>query len=270
MLSEIKHHMGWRFSISQILCLLLLFGVSIGYTDGMGKEISIFGLLLDRSNEGLLRVLNVFEIWSSVIATYTSIMYPILVCIGFSFSIYYEKKGFRRNIFIRKNRGRYCFDKVTGAVISGGMTFFVAYLIIGVLIRFRAVGFLVFFSMESNEFMTCLVKLICSFLYGMELSLFFIVVSVFFDDKYELMCLPILIKYLVHIVSDRVLILGMKADSSFFIHVSQVTLNPENIISNYSLPIEKVESVGIMIVFYILAICLLNVRIRRDGKYGKI
>lgn len=268
MLTEIKRNLELRFSLIQIICLFVLFVSCAGYLDDKGNVISIMGLLID--SKDLIRELDLFEIWSNGITRYSSIVYPLLVCLGYSFSMYYEKKGVRRSILIRKKRSRYCFDKITGAMIAGGLIFGAAYMMLGIVIRVRAVSVLMLFGMEKSEFFMCLIKLVCSFIYGMELSLFFIVVSVFFDDKYVLMCLPILIKYMLQIVSDRTVIFGMKADNNVIVHISQVTLNPENMISNYSSLAEKAESLIIMTGVYVLTIFLLDMRIRRNGGYGNI
>ena len=270
MLSEIKRNTDWRFSILQIFCLILLFGISIGYEDDMGRNISIFNLLFNPSNESFVSNIDGFELWSNGISRYTSIMYPILICLGFSLSMYFEKRGARRYILIRERRIRYCFAKAAGAVISGGMLFLIAYMLFGIMIWIRITPMSMLFSMDGSKVISCFIKLGYSFAYGMGLSLFFILVSIYFDDKFELMCFPILVKYLLMIISDRIMAAGMNSDNQLFIHIAEVTLNPENIINDYSSLMEKAESFLIIIVFFMLSVFLMNNRIKRDGKNGCI
>jgi len=273
MLSEIKQDINWRTAIFQILCLVLLFSTSVGYVDEKGKGSVIFQLLLDTGDGSLISKGDIdgFELWSKGISAYSSVIYPILTSLCFSFSMYYEKRGARRNRLHREKRIRYCFVKVTGAVISSGVIFMTAYLLLGLVIRIRMLSRFPVFSANRKIILRCGLKLFYSFTYGMALSLFFVIVSIFFDDRYELMCIPILIKYMVMILSNRIGIMGAGSNGNTILqHVSEVALNPENLISNYSSLREKVESITVASSFYGISILLLYYRIKRDEKNGAI
>ena len=273
MISEIKRDIDYKFAVFQIFGLLLLFGTSVGYVDYSGKGISIIQLLLDIREGNYISngSINGFELWCKGISTYASVMYPILTCLGFSISIYYEKLGARRTRLIREKRLRYCFEKVTGAVVSSGVLFMISYMVFGILVQIRILSSFPSTSINRNDVISCVVRLSYSFIYGMALSLFIIVISVFFDDKYELVCLPILVKYMVLIISNRIGIMGARSNGNvFFRHISEVMMNPENLISNYSSLREKTESFIVAFVFFIMSIVVMNYKIKRDEKNGNI
>lgn len=271
MISQIKQNLSWKFLTVQILCLLSLFMISTGYTNTVGgKAFSIFQVLLDTEEGNIIQKGGVtgYDLWRKALNSRANLMFPILISMGYSFSMYYEKKGSRRYILTRENRFRYCFNKITAAMISSGVILVVSMLILGFLIRIRFLSSIPLFRVGRSGVIQVLRKLLCTFFYGVELSLFVVSVSIFFDDKYELTCLPILLKYLLQIVTDRLVFWGLSENSNLCLHMADVTLNPENMLNDYSSLKCKLESLFIAFVMYIISVFLLNYRIKRDERYG--
>lgn len=274
MITEIKKYTYWKFSLIAIAGLFFVFLLNVGYVESSGKERTIFEMLFMKnkifSELEIVPDITAFSLWSSGVSAYNSLVFSLFTGLGFSISVYYDKQGGRKYTLIRQNKTRYCINKIIGAAIAGGLLFMFAYAIFGlvVFLIYRDFGIQVFIF--SQCFFLVVQRLILSFVYGISVTTFTVVVTVFFDDKYELICIPILLKYMVQIIETRLVLYGMNIGSEKCIRYAETHLSPENIISLYSSIQEKIRSIIVMVVFYIILIFSMKMHLEREEKHGTL
>ncbi|MCH5280291.1 MAG: hypothetical protein J1E61_02390 [Lachnospiraceae bacterium] len=207
--TEIKKSLYLPFFILSCFGVVLVCLLSEGYTSLGGKSYTIMELLLFLSKDTMLTdvSLNRYEIWMKGIGTWTQLLLPFLLSIGYLYDISNEKlTGMHRLILVRENNLGYCISKTISAMLSGGIIMFVGYAIFGAIIFIKfpsiqeyPVDYLNMY-MESfygfQEFFGGLKRCIGIFLYGMCINIFAYFVSIIFVDKYILLCLPIMMKYI--------------------------------------------------------------------------
>lgn len=207
--TEIKKSLYLPFFTLSCFGVVLVCLLSEGYTSLGGKNYTIMELLLFLSKDAMLTdiSLNRYEIWMKGIGTWTQLLLPFLLSIGYLYVISNEKlTGMHRLILVRENNLRYSISKTISAMLSGGIIMFVGYVVFGaiIFIKFPSIQEYPadYFNMYmesfygSQEFLWGLNRCIDIFLYGMCINVFAYFVSIIFVDKYILLCLPIMIKYI--------------------------------------------------------------------------
>lgn len=208
-ISEIKK------SLYLPLFILVCIGVACvccfgeGYISANGKSYTIMELLLFLRSDVMLTdvSLNRYNIWICGIGTWTQLLLPFLLSIGYLYTISNEKlSGFNRMLLVRETNIKYCVSKLMAAILSGGIILLAGYLIFGILVYMRFPS-IYEYSMDKQELymemnpgfqepVFCLIRCLRVFLYGMFINAFAYLVSIFFRDKYILICLPIMLKYI--------------------------------------------------------------------------
>lgn len=207
-LCEIKKSLYLPFFILSCIGVVLACAVSEGYTSGSSTTYTILELFLFVGRDTLLTdvSLNRYEIWERGIGTWVQIFLPLLLSIGYLYTISAEKQtGCKRLILLRENNRRYSISKLAAVMLSGGLILLTGYILFGLLVwmKFpslyeysadRVCAYLEFVP-DFAEPLFCFRKCISVFLYGMCLNVFAYLVSLFFTDRYILLCLPLMLKY---------------------------------------------------------------------------
>ncbi len=208
-ISEIKKSLYLPLFILSCFGVALVCCFSGGYISASGKTYTIMELLLFLRRDVMLTdiFLNRYDIWVQGIGLWTQLLLPFLISIGYLYTISNEKmSGFNRLLLIRESNFRYVISKLAAAVLSGGIILSAGYLFFGILVYIKFPS-IYEYSVEQQEFYMamhpgfqeaalCFRRCIGSFLYGMCINVFAYLVSVFFRDKYILICLPLMLKYI--------------------------------------------------------------------------
>ena len=197
------------------LFIMSCFGVALvccfseGYISASGKTYTIMELLLFLHKDAMLTdiSLNRYDIWVRGIGTWPQLLLPFLISSGYLYAISNEKmSGFNRLLLIRESNFKYGISKLAAAVLSGGIILSAGYLLFGILVYIKFPSIYEYSLDKQDMYMEmypgfqeialCFRRYIGCFLYGMCLSVFAYLVSVFFRDKYILICLPLMLKYI--------------------------------------------------------------------------
>lgn len=212
-MSEIKKSLYMPFFIMSCSGVVLTCLLSEGYTSASGKSYTILELLLFLRRDVMFVdvFLNRYEIWMKGIGVWTQLLLPFLLSIGYLSVVSGEKQtGMNRLILIRENNLKYSVSKVFSAVLSGGIIMFVGYLLFGLIVyaKFpsiqeyskndlnRYLEFYQGFHQDFHEVSFFFRRCVDVFLYGMCVNIFAYLVSILFTDKYILLCLPLMLKYI--------------------------------------------------------------------------
>lgn len=207
-LCEIKKSMHLPFFLLSCFGVALVCCLSEGYTSNGGKSYMIIELLLFLRKDVMLADpgLNRYDMWVKGIGTWTQLLLPFLLSIGYLSAISNEKlSGANRLMLIRENHFKYSSAKAVSAIINGGIIMLVGYVIFGLLVYLKFPSIYEYSANEVElylemypgfqEAVFCFKRCINVFLYGMCANVFAYLVSVFFTDKYILLCLPLMLKY---------------------------------------------------------------------------
>lgn len=208
-ISEIKKSLYLPLFILSCFGVALVCCFSEVYISASGKTYTIMELLLFLRRDAMLTdiFLNRYDIWVHGIGTWTQLLLPFLISTGYLYTISNEKmSGFNRLLLIRESNFKYGISKLAAAVLSGGIILSAGYLFFGILVYIKFPSFYEY-SVEQQEFYMamhpgfqeaafCFRRCIGTFLYGMCINVFAYLVSVFFRDKYILICLPLMLKYI--------------------------------------------------------------------------
>ena len=208
-ISEIKKNLYVPLFILSCLGVACVCGLSEGYISASGKTYTIMELLLFLRRDAMFAdiSLNRYDIWIRGIGTWTQLLLPFLLSMGYLYTVSSEKlSGFNRMLLIRETNFRYSASKLAAAIISGGMILSVGYLFFGVLVYMKFPSVYAYPIDKLNLYMEmhpgfqeagfCFLRCLRVFLYGMCINVFAYMVSVFFRDKYILICLPLMLKYI--------------------------------------------------------------------------
>ena len=208
-ISEIKKSLYLPFFILSCMGVACVCCLSEGYTSASGKTYTIMELLLFLRRDTMLVdiSMNWCDIWVRGIGTWTQLLLPFLLSIGYLYTISSEKKsGFNRLMLVRENNLKYGISKLAEVILSGGIILSVGYLFFGIIVYMRFPSIQEYSTDMVNLYMEmhpgfqetafCFTRCIGVFLYGMCINIFAYLVSVFFRDKYILICLPLMLKYI--------------------------------------------------------------------------
>lgn len=212
-MSEIKKSLYIPFFIMSCFGVVFTCLLSEGYTSASGKSYTVLELLLFLRRDVMFVdiFLNRYEIWMKGIGVWTQLLLPFLLSVGYLSVVSEEKQtGMNRLILIRENNLKYSVSKVLSAILSGGIIMFVGYLLFGLIVyaKFpsiqeypkddlnRYLEFYQNFHLGFHEIFFCFRRCADVFLYGMCVNIFAYLVSIIFTDKYILLCLPLMLKYI--------------------------------------------------------------------------
>lgn len=208
-ISEIKKSLYLPLFILACIGVVCVCCFSEGYISANGKSYTIMELLLFLRSEAMLTdiSLNRYDIWICGIGTWTQLLLPFLCSIGYLYTVSGEKlSGFNRMLLARETNLKYCVSKLMAAILSGGIILLAGYLLFGILVYMKFPS-VYEYSIDKLELYIemnpgfqepafCFIRCLRVFLYGMFINAFAYLVSVFFRDKYILICLPIMLKYI--------------------------------------------------------------------------
>lgn len=208
-LCEIKKCMYIPFFVLSCLGVVFVCLCSEGYRSASGKSYMIIELLLFLGKDAMLSdtSLNRYDIWIQGVGTWTQLLLPFLLSIGYLYVISNEKlSGINRLLLIRENNFKYSVSKLISAMLGGGVIMLVGYLLFGLIVyaRFPAIqeysadklSLYMEIYPDFQEGVFFIRRCMGVFLYGMCVNIFSYLISIFFTDKYILLCLPLMLKYL--------------------------------------------------------------------------
>ena len=257
--SEIKKNLYLPVFLLSCLGVALICCFSEGYMSINGKHYTIMELLLFLHRETMLAEisLNRYEIWKQGIGTWSQLLFPLLLSIGYLVMLSCEKKtGFNRLLLTRENNIKYCVSKLLSAMISGGIIILCGYLLFGLIVymRFPAVqeysaeqlDYYMGIHPDFHEVLWIGKRCVGIFLYGMGVNVFAYFVSVWFTDQYILCCLPIMLKYILDRAVTKIVTDAMSHDWDTLLTLGS-SLYLENLL-NIDMPV----SFGLTLLFVIL------------------
>lgn len=267
---EVKKNLYFPFAILSTLGVLIMCMLGELYVDDVGTSYTVLSVIVNANEIGICDKveLNWLQAWEAGIGNWFSLLIPLLVSLGFLVTTSTEKKKGVSKILIQKQGNySYCTCKIGGVFFTGGTLLLVGYVLYGILL-------LPFFSMPYNftnevlqsyygdsrmvsEFL-CLyiiVKIVGIFLYGGMNASIGLCVSLFFSDKYILMCSPMLLKYIYSQILLKLEIDNITQNKKIVYMILEV-LRLENII-NISPNLSWFLSFCYMCIGYILCFCIL-------------
>lgn len=188
------------FLVSSLLVTVVCM-LSIGYETNNRIRYTVAEIVLfaDRDLIQANGELDRYSIWYNGLSNYGTILFPLLVGMGFMYMISTERKnGTNRFILIRSNALKYCISKTVSAVLSSGIILLTGYLLYGLIVFCKFPTPACFADIYgSSEPVAVLTRCLRVFGYGAYLAVIPVFVSMIFKDKYVLMCLPLITKYIL-------------------------------------------------------------------------
>lgn len=280
-LSEIKRDLYIRYFFLSCGGVVLVCLMNEGYSMiSSGKTYSILELLLFLDRNVMLTDvrLNRYEIWVKGIGTWTVIVLPFLLGLGYLYAISSEKQsGMIKFLLIREGAWRYSLSKVVSVMFTGGIIMLIGYICFGVLIylRFPSVyeypaelidGYMQLYP-DFQEGIMCLKRCLGIFLYGMCINVIPFLVSVFFTDKYILLCLPVMIKYMWDGMKAKFIIYSMRTEDDQITKLFSA-MGFENVIDMNSDNWWKLSFLFFLLLYLLSAFLNLFLLKKKGGDYG--
>lgn len=194
------------FALSCLGVVLTCF-INEGYTSASRTTYTILELFVFLDRDVMLTdvAMNSYDIWMGGIGAWTQILLPLLLSMGYLYTMSAEQQtGFKRLLLIRESKFKYSISKLLSAMISGGIIMLTGYLIFGLLVgmKFPSISEYPaemtewYLAKGTGDVILALKRCAGVFLYGMCINVFAYLVSLFFTDKYILLCLPLMLKYI--------------------------------------------------------------------------
>lgn len=207
---EIKKCMNIPFLIMSSICVAFVCCLSECYITADGKAFTIIEILLFTKADTLLTdvSLNRYEVWTRGIGYWTQILLPLLLSAGYLYVYSIEKQTkYNQFIIIRESKLLYCMSKMISIMVSGFVVMLMGYLLFFCIVYFKFPSISDFSEQEKesylglhqsfNEENLIISRFLKISLYGLCLNSFSYLISVFFVDRYILICLPIMLKYIL-------------------------------------------------------------------------
>ncbi|MCC8151874.1 MAG: hypothetical protein LIO96_10580 [Lachnospiraceae bacterium] len=212
MFSCIKTELKKLFSVPNILLtasgILVLLLSATGATVDDGSEVSIFAMMISGTQSGYRESIegSSLWLWRQGTGSWLAVFLPLLLSFGYITLLSSERlNGQLRFLLIRSGNRCYCVSKVISGAVFGGILFLLSYCLFGLLMAAAFPSFSSFPAEEQNFYLNWIFgesiplyiikRAAGAFLYGASGSAFGIGVSIFFRDKYMLICLPFLLNY---------------------------------------------------------------------------
>ena len=271
--AELKKISFIPYLILSISGIVLLCLSATGETDMSGKQISIFSLMFQEQQANTDISKSALALWQAGIDVWLVVFAPMLLSMGYILLISEERRnGQVRFHILRSGNWKYCISKLCSGALSGGIVFLIGYALFGLLMLVRFPSIRTFSAEEqeilltgSNISVVIIKKLIGVFLYGMFGSVFGIGVAIVFRDKYMLVCLPFMIKYIYQQILAKMAMDAMAAEA--YERLTWIeTFQPENIM-NISLGWNWFLTVILMLAIYAV-LSVIFYRCVKRGDWG--
>ena len=271
--SELKKLSFIPYLILSISGIVLFCLCATGETDMSGKQISIFFLMFQAQQANTDVLKSALALWQAGIDVWLVVFAPMLLSMGYILLISEERRnGQVRFHILRSGNWKYCISKLCSGALSGGIVFLIGYALFGLLMLVRFPSIRTFSAEEqeilltgSNISVVIIKKLIGVFLYGMFGSVFGIGVAIVFRDKYMLVCLPFMIKYIYQQILAKMAMDAMAAEA--YERLTWIeTFQPENIM-NISLGWNWFLTVILMLAIYAV-LSVIFYRCVKRGDWG--
>lgn len=214
---ELEKVLGSPFTAIMIIAVAGTCMLSVAYTDVDARQITVLGLFLQNNTEILLSDVNMnsLEIWRKGFGMWTYILFPLFLTGGYIHMLS-EERVYGGTLFylIREGRIIYCMVKTVSAMVSGGVILLGGYAVYGLMVMMGFPGLSTYQSAEAayyleqagieNVILYIFSHCGWTFLYGMATGVFGYMVSVFFTEKYTLLCFPIMLSYIYSSVYSHI------------------------------------------------------------------
>lgn len=196
----------WLFSV-----ILLTASFFLGAAPYAGTNYTIIELIMKKNSIDFMSDYSFsnLSIIDSGVGVWSNILFPLLVGICFSYLNSEEyKMGVGKFYLIRTNKYRYCFAKLMTSIIVSALTMLAGFLIYAAAVNgifpsieefpeeIKTMAYESYGIMDGSFFTYLLKKCVLVCLLGIAYNVFAFATSIFFTDKYVIMCLPILLSYL--------------------------------------------------------------------------
>ena len=262
-LYEIKKQNYLLIFIIEIIGIICTCISSSCYTDEKGKTYTVLGMIFNTDGIDMSNYisLNQIEVWRCGFGTWSYILLPLFVGLGYIYVISEERKnGMLCSILIRESRMQYCISKMVSCMITSGFLILLGYMIYGLIVMLVFPNLTdysindVIYYMEltgiDSIVMYILKRLSLVFLYGICLGVYSFIVAIFFTDKYILICLPMMISYIHYSFINKISIQMMQMENWSgleFIQVFQI----KNVLDATSF-IKQMFTLLFVLIFYLL------------------
>lgn len=239
---EIKNSLNFRFSLPSAAAIALICGLSECYTSASGRTFTIIELFLGASKDALLMdpMLNRYYVFSCGIGSWTQLLLPLVLAASYLYVYSNERKeNYNRILLIREGKLRYCFGKLISIMLSGAVImlvgsflfFCMVYLKFPALDEYSAEQIQTYMVLGAGwgETGAAAVRFLKFAIYGACTNAFAYVASAFFTDKYILICLPIMSKYVLMQIASRLLTDAISCGDEHLMQMGYY-LTPENIL----------------------------------------
>ena len=270
---EFKKNVYVPYMFIEIIGIIFLCFSATGETDMSGKQISIFSLMFQEQQANTDISKSALALWQAGIGGWLVVFAPMLLSMGYILLISEERRnGQIRFHILRSGNWKYCISKLCSGALAGGIVFLIGYALFGLLMLVRFPSIRTFSAEEqeillmgSNISVVIIKKLIGVFLYGMFGSVFGIGVAIVFRDKYMLVCLPFMIKYIYQQILAKMAMDAMAAKA--YERLTWIeTFQPENIM-NISLGWNWFLTVILMLAIYAV-LSVIFYRCVKRGDWG--
>ncbi len=264
------------YALLTIIGVVLLCMTGTGYIDTHGKEYTIMGLLANMKalqvQESLL-VSNIGVIQAGT-GTWFCLFLPVVVSAGYLLILSSEQQHNNRIFMLMRERtSSYCISKAVSLGITTGVLCCIGYAVFMLICTIAFPG-LSRFSPEDRQyiFMTVnassvweyiLKSIVGMFIFGWICALPGYFVGGIFNDKYALVCVPILLTYLYN---QLILKLVLGADSELGIRICSIFMF-QNVLHMSNLT-NQMASVGVIAALWIICVTIYIRMLKSQKKRG--
>lgn len=207
---EIKKQLRLSYFMAGVLGMLLMLFCGIAYTDDTMREITILQMLFS-GKASTLAAENNFLFPFALIRGFDkwfTIFVPSFVIIGYGLTIADEReKGEYRFLMMRETPLTYCLSKMLSLMLISGTMVLLAYSSYVLILKLILNDYFSLTASDSEIIVSAMgtksvfwfaVKFcVGAFVFGAFISLPGFIAGIFFNDRYMLVCVPILIEYII-------------------------------------------------------------------------
>lgn len=275
---------GIKKALHPPVFILSCLGVSLAcclsdghYASASGKTYTIMELMLFLPRDAMLSdiSLNRYDIWRMGIGTWTRLLLPLLLGIGYLYSVSAERQsGFERMLLFREGGFRHSASRLAAAMISGGAVMLAGYLLFSMAVyaSFPSIQEYPEKSIEAymalhpgfSEGKSFLMRCLGAFLYGMCTNVFAYTVSLFFRDRYILACLPVMLKYIWGQAVNKAVLGAMDRGDEGMINICSI-FEIENVL-NLGQPVHCEATMLIICFIYLAGFGLMLRLLKKRGE----
>lgn len=279
--NELNKNMSLSFLLISLVGICLLCCCSTCYTFESGRSVTILELFMVQKKVLLTDFrFSRYFIWEYGFGTWTQIFLPLFISLGYMFTISSERvTKCDRFILVRQSALKYNISKLVSIILYGGIILVSAYLLFGLIVYLKFPG-LNEYSSQTKELVWQLYpgfdeksmvikRLLGMFLYGACMNAFAYIIAVFFNDKYILMCFPLLIRYMITQGCLKLLLEAAEKGNETLSYISEAI--DMKMIINIDYPEKWVYCLAVSIplaVYLIGFIISMYISKRRGGEFG--